>query len=94
MKIRNLFCAALLLLSAFSKNAIAQNVGINATGAAPNASAILDVEATDKGFLIPRVALTQTSSNAPIGASIITSLLVYNTATRKRCYSWFLLLEW
>jgi hypothetical protein len=59
----------------------AQNVGINATGAAPNASAILDVSATDKGFLIPRVALTQTTSNAPIGASIVTSLLVYNTAT-------------
>ena len=59
----------------------AQNVGINATGAAPNTSAILDVSATDKGFLIPRVALTQTTSNAPIGATIITSLLVYNTAT-------------
>ncbi len=64
-----------------SKNVSAQNVGINATGAAPNASAILDVSATDKGFLIPRVALTQTTSNAPIGATIITSLLVYNTAT-------------
>jgi hypothetical protein len=70
-----------LLIVLLLQNAIAQNVGINATGAAPNASAILDVEATDKGFLIPRVALTQTSSNAPIGASIITSLLVYNTAT-------------
>ena len=58
-----------------------QNVGINATGAAPNASAILDVSSADKGFLIPRVALTQTNSNAPVGAGIVTSLLVYNTAT-------------
>lgn len=34
-----------------------------------------------KGILIPRVALTQTTSNAPVGASVATSLLVYNTAT-------------
>ncbi len=82
MKRRNLFCAVLLLIFVvILKNVTAQNVGINATGAAPNASAILDVSATDKGFLIPRVALTQTTSNAPIGASITTSLLVYNTAT-------------
>ena len=71
----------LFFVTIFYTIAHAQNVGINSTGAAPNASAILDVEATDKGFLIPRVALTQTTSNAPIGASIITSLLVYNTAT-------------
>lgn len=71
----------LLLLTVFFTVAHAQNVGINATGAAPNASAILDVSSTDKGFLIPRIALTQTTSNAPIGAGIATSLLVYNTAT-------------
>jgi hypothetical protein len=32
----------------------AQNVGINATGAAPDASAMLDVSATDRGLLVPR----------------------------------------
>ncbi len=64
--------------------ASAQNIGINGTGAAPDASALLDVDAApanDKGLLIPRVSLTQTTSNAPIGAGIATSLLVYNTAT-------------
>ncbi len=63
---------------------IAQNVGINSTGATPNTSALLDVDAApanNKGILIPRVALTITTSNAPIGASVATSLLVYNTAT-------------
>ncbi len=62
----------------------AQNVGINNTGASPNASALLDVDAAptnDKGILIPRVPLTQTSSNAPIGGGVATSLMVYNTAT-------------
>ncbi len=61
--------------------AIAQNVGINATGAAPAAPAMLDVDATNRGMLIPRVALTAANNNAPIGATIVNSLLVFNTAT-------------
>jgi hypothetical protein len=65
----------------FANVLYSQNVGINATGAAPNASAMLDVDATNRGLLIPRVALTATNSNAPIGAGIANSLLVYNTAT-------------
>jgi len=59
----------------------AQNVGINAAGNAPNASAMLDVESTTRGLLIPRVSLTAANSNAPIGAGVATSLLVYNTNT-------------
>jgi len=59
----------------------AQNVAINTTGAVANSSAMLDVDATNKGLLIPRVALTATNSNAPIGAGVVTSLKVYNTAT-------------
>lgn len=67
-----------ILMSFFSYS---QNVGINTTGATPNSSAGLDVDYTNKGVLIPRVALTASNSNAPIGASIATSLIVYNTAT-------------
>lgn len=58
----------------------AQNIGINSTGAAPAASAMLDISSTDKGLLIPRVALTATNAAGPISAPA-TSLLVYNTAT-------------
>jgi len=46
----------------------------------PNDSAMLDVQSTNKGMLIPRVALTGTSDNTTI-ASPATSLMVYNTAT-------------
>jgi hypothetical protein len=46
----------------------------------PNASAKLEIFATDKGFLPPRVALTATNSTSPI-TSPATGLLVYNTAT-------------
>ncbi len=59
----------------------AQNAGINDTGGAPNASAGFDIDFTNKGLLIPRVALVAANNNSPIGASIVTSLLVYNTAT-------------
>lgn len=57
-----------------------QNIGINTTGTTPDASALLDVDAADKGLLIPRVALTATNNASPV-ISPATSLLVYNTAT-------------
>lgn len=57
-----------------------QNVGINSTGAAPNASAMLDVDATNMGLLVPRVVLTATNVAAPVTAPA-TSLLVFNTNT-------------
>ncbi len=58
----------------------AQNVAINTTGTSPNSSAGLDVSFTDKGLLIPRLALTATNAAGPV-TSPATSLLVYNTAT-------------
>lgn len=78
-KIRNvLFLSALVFTT--TSNVFSQNVGINSSGASPDASAGLDVDFTDKGVLIPRVALTATNSASPI-TSPTTSLLVYNTAT-------------
>jgi hypothetical protein len=56
----------------------AQNIGINATGAAPDNSAILDVASTNKGMLLPRINLLSTTDVATITAPT-TSLLVYNT---------------
>ena len=69
-----------LTFSFFSLGLQGQNVGINATGATPDASAILDVAATDMGVLIPRVSLSNTASASPI-TSPQTSLLVYNAAS-------------
>jgi hypothetical protein len=63
------------------KTGFSQNVGISSTSSfVPDASAALDVSYTNKGLLIPRVALTATNSAGPITAPA-TSLLVYNTAT-------------
>ncbi|MBL7940821.1 MAG: hypothetical protein JNL43_15780 [Flavobacteriales bacterium] len=75
------FVHPLLVVTVLFSNILsAQNVGINSTGAAPDGSAMLDIVATDKGVLVPRVALTATNAIAPVAAPIA-SLLVYNTAT-------------
>lgn len=55
-------------------------VAINTTGTVNDASALLDVNASDKGLLIPRVALTATNLAAPV-VSPAHSLMVFNTAT-------------
>lgn len=46
----------------------------------PHASTKLEVNATDKGFLPPRVTLTSSSDNSTI-PNPATGLLVYNTGT-------------
>jgi hypothetical protein len=58
----------------------AQNVGINNANLAPDPSAGLDINYTDKGLLIPRVSLTGTNDVITVPGAA-TSLLVYNTAT-------------
>jgi len=73
-----LFLAACLFIGfAFSVNA--QSVGINGDGSAPDNSAMLDVRSTDKGLLIPQIAL-QTVNDITTIANPALSLLVYNTS--------------
>lgn len=66
---------AALLGSAYFANA---QVGIGTP--TPNASAMLDITATNKGVLIPRVALEVNDDQTTV-ATPTTSLLVYNTNT-------------
>nr|WP_294937763.1 hypothetical protein [uncultured Flavobacterium sp.] len=65
----------LLLLLLFPL-AVSAQVGINT--ATPNASSMLDITATDKGLLIPRISIPDLNAAAPV-TSPVTSLLVYNT---------------
>ncbi len=70
-----------MLLSVLSVlSTTAQNIGINSSGAAADASAALDVSTSNKGVLLPRVALTGTNDVTTV-SSPATSLLVYNTAS-------------
>lgn len=59
----------------FNHNASAQNVGISSNGATPDASAMLDVVSTNKGFLLPRM----TSAQRIAISSPIEGLIVYQT---------------
>ncbi len=77
--IKGFFCIILLLL--FHANCFSQNAGISPAGATtPDASAGLDVNFPTKGLLIPRIALTSTTSFLPL-ASHVAGMVVYNTAT-------------
>ncbi|MFM6923976.1 MAG: hypothetical protein ACKOU7_00610, partial [Ferruginibacter sp.] len=79
--IRSLKVVTFIIVSSFAAlTAKAQSFAINTSGATADASAILDVSSTNKGVLIPRIALTAANSPAPLAAPL-TSLLIYNTAT-------------
>lgn len=67
-----LFSFLSIQLTAFSQLGVGTN--------SPDASAQLDVTATDKGFLAPRIALTSATDVLTI-ASPASGLMVYNTAT-------------
>lgn len=75
MKKTLLFLAIYCLVSFVST---AQQVGIGTT--TPDPSAMLDVVSTNKGMLVPRVALFNPDSSLPVAGAAV-GLLVYNTAT-------------
>ena len=70
----------IIYMTIISAQVFAQNLGIGPDTFDPDASAGVEMRFTNKGLLIPRVALTSTSSASPI-TSPATSLLIYNTAT-------------
>lgn len=71
--LRSLPAVAVIGLTA-TVNAQNRGVAVNATGAAPNDMAILDVSSTTKGMLIPRMTLAQRNA---IAAPIPQGLTVY-----------------
>lgn len=72
-----LFGSILYITTAYTQG----GVGISSNGNAPNTSAMLDVQATNKGVLMPRIALTSTTDATSITNGNVVSMLVYNTAT-------------
>ncbi|MDO8999539.1 MAG: hypothetical protein Q7W45_07230 [Bacteroidota bacterium] len=72
----------LILITTISFSSFAQNVAINGTGAAPVASAMLDIASTNSGFLTPRM----TSAQRTAIAAPATGLLVYDTTLSAFLY--------
>ncbi len=68
----------LVLLLVHATSAISQNIAINATGAGPDTSSMLDISSTKYGLLIPRMTTAQRDSILlPANA-----LQLYNTSTK------------
>jgi len=68
----------LLLFTGLVQVGFSQNIGINATGAAPNAKAMLDISSTTTGLLIPSMTAAQRDAiTAPPNG-----LQIYNITTK------------
>jgi hypothetical protein len=72
MKINFLVFSIVLSTATFAQVGVGTNT--------PDASAMLEVKSSNKGFLPPRVALTASNSASPV-TSPTAGLLVYNTAS-------------
>ncbi|MEQ9467256.1 MAG: tail fiber domain-containing protein [Ekhidna sp.] len=73
----------LLFMSYLSNPVFSQNVGINDDSSFPNASAMLHVQSTTRGLLVPRMTTVQRSAIA----SPATGLLVFDSDTES---FWFM----
>ncbi len=70
---KSIWISTILFVMLFSNLALSQNVGVNTT--TPDASAMLDVESTTSGMLVPRMTMVQRNAiTLPA-----TSLLIYQT---------------
>ncbi len=74
-----IFASSLLIVSSM---AFAQGVAINESGAAPDPSAMLDVQSTEKGVLVPRMSQAQRDAIS----SPATGLLIYQTDNEPGFY--------
>ena len=69
----------IVILALFGFYSAQAQVGVGTL--TPDNSAQLDITSSNKGVLMPRVALTKTTDQSPVTGVIAKSLLVYNTAT-------------
>ena len=72
---KNFILFLLITASCMVHSAQAQNMAINIDGSTPDASAMVDIASTTKGFLMPRMTTTQ-QNTIPSPA---TGLLIFNT---------------
>ena len=80
MKVNTLFQKLTVFFLLLAPHLLLAQVGINSTGAAPSADAMLDVKSTNKGVLIPRL------SNSGLIPSPTLGLIFYNTTTNQFNY--------
>ena|SRR5665213_1054689 len=82
MKCISIFLFFAIIIASSTNIVSAQNIGINADGSQPDANAMLDIKASNKGILIPRIS---TASRTAIPNT--KGLLVYDTDTNSFWYN-------
>src|SRR5690606_2129916 len=70
----------LLALVITASSQVSAQVKVGDNPQTVNADAALEIESTDKGLILPRIALTSTTSAVPMTAHV-EGMTVYNTAT-------------
>jgi hypothetical protein len=91
------FVKCVLIVFCFQVTAHSQSISINPTGTSPDASAMLDINSTDKGLLVPRMSEAQrTSISNPATGLIVfqtdgNSGFYYNVGTPSNA-SWVILI--
>lgn len=77
----------LLLLSFITATAYSQNIGIGTS--TPNASAILDINASDKGLLIPRLDTMQINAIPNAANGLVVYCTTFSKPVFKNGQEWF-----
>lgn len=67
----------ILFLIISGKSYTQLKIGDNVTSI--NTNSILELESTNKGFVLPRISLTSTGLSSPLTAALLTGTVVYNT---------------
>lgn len=80
MKVNNVLKTVVFAFAISASFIASAQVKVGDNPTTMNANAVLEVESTNKGFLPPRVALTSTTSAAPLAAHV-QGMVVFNTAT-------------
>jgi hypothetical protein len=68
-----------LMIFTVSASLMYSQVGIGTPS--PVTSAVLDITSSNKGVMIPNVALTAVNSKAPLAGNLVDGTMVFNTAT-------------
>jgi hypothetical protein len=72
--------ALLLYFAVFSTSVASAQVKIGSNPTTINSSSILEIESTNKGVLMPRIALTAADNASPLSNHVV-GMIIYNTAT-------------
>ena len=75
MKTKFYYLACLLLIQVVAKAQM--KIGNNSTTI--NSASLLELEATDKGFVLPRLSISDVSLSSPLPPGLLTGTIVYNT---------------